>query len=323
MKNILITGAAGFIGSNLAQNLLTEGHIVTGIDNFITGTQKNIKRLEGNKKFRFIKADIADPGKEAVQKLINDKYNEIYHLACPTGVPNLVTLSEEMLLTCSMGTKNILEIAKASRAKFLFTSSSEVYGDPLVFPQGENYTGNVDPIGIRSPYEEGKRFSESLTIMYVRRYGVSGKIVRVFNTYGPNMSEKDLRVIPRFLEQIKSRIPLTLHGDGSQRRTFCYIDDLIVGLLLVMKKGGSGEVYNLGSDQEITMLQLAQLVKDVTGSKVTIDNVKRPSHDHSARLPNLEKIHKLGWKQKTPLERGLQKTHRFILQGLKNPVYNL
>jgi len=304
---VLVTGGAGFIGSNLCIRLLAMGHNVVAVDNLITGDQKNIKQLISNPKFTFIKHDINEPWPKNFKfKISNLKF--IYHLACPTGVPNLGPLSEEMITTCSIGTKNILEIARKTGAKFLFTSSSEVYGDPLTFPQEESYRGNVDTCGLRSPYEEGKRFSESLILMYVRKYNIDAKIVRVFNTYGPSMSPKDIRVIPNFFRQTSSGFPLTLHGDGNQKRTFCYVDDLVEGLVLVIKKGESGHVYNLGHDLEISIINLARLILKITGSKSSIKTVARPGHDHERRLPSLVKVKQLGWFPKISLEDGLRMT---------------
>ncbi|KKU12075.1 MAG: dTDP-glucose 4,6-dehydratase [Candidatus Woesebacteria bacterium GW2011_GWA1_45_8] len=306
MKKILITGSAGFIGSNLAEYLLEQGEFVVGVDNFITGSRENLKDLRSAPNFTFIEAAVEDPSLKG--KLTGFKFDEIYHLACPTGVPNLVTLAEEMLSATSFGTKNVLDIALASKARFLFTSSSEVYGDPLVFPQGEEYTGNVDPVGLRSSYEEGKRFAESLTAMYVRKHKVDARIVRVFNTYGPNMSYKDQRVIPVFLNAIETGKPLPIHGDGTQKRTFCHVDDLINGLVLAMRKGGPGEVYNLGSDKEVTVLKLATTLARLADTDVKLSFLPRPSHDHQARRPKLTKIKALGWSPKISLEEGLART---------------
>lgn len=304
--HILVTGAAGLIGSNLCKKLLEEGHEVVGVDNLITGSRENIKDLKSFPKFTFIKQDITKPFSSF--QLPTSSLQLIYHLACPTGVPNLGPLAEEMLLTCSLGTRNIMELAKKHQAKVLFTSSSEVYGDPEVFPQDESYTGNVDPVGFRSPYEEGKRFSESLIMMYARKYKIDAKIVRVFNTYGPGMSSEESRVIARFLRQALNGQPLTVHGKGLQKRTFCYVDDLVDGLILVMEKGKSGEVYNLGSNKQVSILDLAKLIIKLTKSKSSILKVKRPSHDHQARLPSLEKVKKLGWKSKVSLKKGLHLT---------------
>ena len=301
---ILVTGAAGFIGSNLTEHLLNKGNFVYGVDNFITGSKENIKRLSKNPSFGFLESDISNFSDQKIKLLHDQRFDQIYHLACPTGVPNLIILAEEMLGTCSQGTKNVLEIARKSNAKFLFTSSSEVYGDPKEFPQNEEYTGNVNQIGIRSPYEEGKRFAESLISMYVRKYDLDVKIGRIFNTYGPNMFVKDMRVIPRFIQQIKEKKPLTVHGRGIQRRTFCYVDDLVNGIELVMSKGVKGEVYNIGSDEEITISELALLVKEVCRSNSQIKSVERPPHDHQARKPSLRKINNLGWSSRISLEEG-------------------
>ncbi len=304
---ILVTGAAGFVGSNLTEYLLNQGNEVFGIDNFITGSTKNVEGLSRDPKFTFFEADIVDSAQ--IEKLISPiPFDEIYHLACPTGVPNLVTLAEEMLSTNSIGTRNILEVAKRARAKFLLTSSSEIYGDPEIFPQAESYTGNVDPTGVRSPYEEGKRFAEGLVAMYSRKYGVEANIVRVFNTYGPGMSDKDTRVIPNFLQRLKDGEPLRVHGDGSQRRTFCHVDDLVAGLVLVAKRGAKGAVYNIGGESEISILDLANLIIGIFGGTGKIVFEERALHDHQARLPDLSKIAALGWQPKINLEKGLTLT---------------
>lgn len=309
MKTVLVTGGAGFVGTNLCKKLLEQGNKVVAVDNLITSSGDNLKELKKNPHFTFIKHDITKPfsSKNLTSSILNLK--SIYHLACPTGVPNVIKLGEEMLLTCSVGTRNVLEIARVHKAKLLFTSSSEVYGDPEVFPQTESYTGNVDQIGIRSTYEEGKRFSESLVAMYVRKYKLDAKIVRIFNTYGPHMTLTDTRVIPNFIQQIKNNKPLTVQGKGTQRRTFCYVDDLVDGFLTVMEKGIAGEAYNLGGDQEYTIKELAeQIMKQSGNPKLKITYIPRPGHDHQARRPDLKKIKKLGWKQKIKLEEGLKKT---------------
>lgn len=312
MKRVLISGGAGFIGSNLAKRLLSSNYYVIVVDNFITSSGKNLEVLSKHRNFVFIKHDITSEFTLAQIKLIG-KVDEIFHLACPTGVPNLLPLAEQMLLTCSVGTRNILEIAKKTKAKVMFTSSSEVYGNPKEFPQTEAYTGNVNPTDVRSPYEEGKRFSESIVSMYVRKYGVDAKIVRIFNTYGPCMSLTDTRVIPRFLSLVKENKPLTVHGDGKQTRTFCYIDDLINGLLFVLEKGSVGEVYNVGSDNQLTIRELAELIRLVTKTKSKLEFVKRANHDHDGRLPDLAKIKSLGWQSTVGIYEGLLKTYEKYL----------
>lgn len=291
----LVTGAGGGLGKALCQRLVDQNKQIIAIDNFCTG-DKFIEHAN----LRAIECDI-----EKLPK-IEEPVDEIYHLACPTGVPNLTKMPFEMLSACSIGTQNLLELALAKRAKFLLTSSSEVYGDPQVFPQSENYTGNVDPVGVRSPYEEGKRFSEALTSAYARYKGLDAKIVRVFNTFGPTFPLSDTRVITNFIQLAKQNRPLPVHGDGSQIRTFLYVEDNIDALLLIMEKGEG--VYNVGSDKQITVKELAELIIEKTGSKSTIEYIERPSHDHGSRLPNLSRIHSLGWQAKVPLDQGLTKT---------------
>lgn len=306
MKTILITGGAGFIGTNLTKQLLKENHKVLAVDNMVTSGEGNIQQFEKHSNFTFIKHDIYKPFPKTLISQLSS-LNSIYHLACPTGVTNLGKLAEEMLYTCAYGTSNILDLAKKYNANVVFTSSSEVYGDPKEFPQTEEYNGNVDTIGIRSPYEEGKRFAESMCAMYWRKYKVDVKIARIFNTYGPYMSPNDTRVIPQFIQQIKKGEPLTVQGDGLQTRTFCYAEDTVGGLLLINEKGKAGEVYNLGGDIEITILQLAKMMLKISNAANKIEFVKRPSHDHQARRPSLQKIKNLGWTHKISLEDGLKR----------------
>lgn len=307
---VLITGGAGFIGSNLTRQLIAQGHDVVVMDNFRTSSPLHMKEIKNHKLFAFFQYDIIMP----LPKVLTESkpFDRIYHLACPTGVPNLVPLAEEMLLTCSAGTLHMLELARQHKSQFLLTSTSEIYGDPLVSPQTETYTGNVDPTGIRSPYEEGKRFSESLTAMYVRRYHLNAKIVRVFNTYGPYMSLEDTRVIPRFLLAARANKPLPVHGAGEQIRTFCYVDDLISGLMTIMEQGNAGEVYNLGSDKQMTIKALAQLIIRVTGSSSAITSLERPVHDHQSRLPDLTKSRHFGWDLHVDIEEGIKRTMEWL-----------
>lgn len=300
--NILVTGAAGFVGKNLCSLLLSIGHTVIALDNFKTSSKNDLDDLLKQKSFQFFRRDIVEPLPEFFNRL---EIEQIYHLACPTGVSNVIHLGEEMLLTSSIGTKNILDFAKKKRSTIVFTSSSEVYGNPLVSPQGEDYTGNVDPTGIRSTYEEGKRFAEALAVWYARRYKLNAKIVRLFNTYGPGMNLSDTRVIPTFIKQALRGDMITIQGDGHQKRTFCYVDDTIKALMTVMEKGKAGEVYNIGSTQEITIRELAQLIKKITYSNASIRSVPRPSHDHEHRMPKLMKVQQLGWRFTTSLQKGL------------------
>lgn len=303
---ILVTGGTGFIGSNLCLKLLANGDTVYAVDNFITSDASNIAELQHNPNFYFNRLDITSA--EFIKLFSATDLDIIYHLACPTGVPNLGPLAEEMLLTCSIGTKNVLDIALKQHAKILLTSSSEVYGDPLVFPQDEEYTGNVNPIGHRSPYEEGKRFSESLVTAYHHKFGLNTKIVRIFNTYGPYMSFNDTRVIPKFLVEIFNNRNLTIKKPGNQTRTFCFVKDLVNGLILVMEKGESGTVYNLGGEEELSIIDLANLMLEITNSSSQIKLVEGDYHDHKRRKPALKKIKSLGWSPETTLEEGLLKT---------------
>jgi nucleoside-diphosphate-sugar epimerase len=306
--NILVAGAAGFIGSNLCKRLLGEGHTVYAADNFLTGERENIALLSENPHFTFFEGGIET---EAFMKFIQGAgvtFDRVYDLACPTGVPNIETLGEEMLVACSDGTRNMLRIAHEHNARFLVTSSSEIYGAPLVSPQSEGYAGNVDPIGWRANYEEGKRFAETWTELYVRKYGLKAVIVRLFNTYGPQMSAADFRVIPRFATQALAGKDLTVHGEGAQTRTLCYIDDTLAGICLAMEKGEAGEAYNIGGDEPITMRSLAELIIDASGTSSVLTFTPRAAHDHESRMPLLEKIRALGWKQTIGLEEGIAHT---------------
>ena len=300
---ILVTGSCGQIGTNLSLRLLKEGQQVVGVDNFLTGDRENLEILKNYPHFTFYEKDIEDP---LLKDLLAEyQFDEVYHLACPTGVPNLVTLAEEMLSATGIGTKNVLEIAKAKQAKVLIASSSEVYGDPQIDIQHEDYTGNVHPVGVRSPYEEGKRYSEALAAMFFRKYGLDVKIARIFNTFGPFMSKRDQRVIPQFVVQALVGEPIIVHGTGTQRRTFLHVEDLLTGLFLILRNGMAGDVYNIGSDKETTIKNLANLILHATGSKSEIRFVERPTHDHHFRLPDLTKIRNLGWSPKVPLEEGI------------------
>lgn len=304
-KTVLVTGGAGFIGNNLCRVLLLKGYQVYVADNLITGRKKNIELLLDNKNFHFFKLDINKPGFKRI--FSNTPIDQIYHLACPTGVPNIQRLAEEMILVSSLGTLNVLELARKNQAQLLFTSSCEVYGEPEVFPQDETYTGNVDPIGSRSPYEEGKRFSEALIAMYVKKYNLDARIVRIFNTYGPGMSLEDQRVIPQFLKSILIDKSFIIYGNGEQTRTFLYIDDLIKGFLLVMQKGENGGVYNIGGSQPIPIKKLADLVIKLANYKNGISFVPHFISDHNGRKPSLKKIRSLGWRQEISLREGLKK----------------
>ena len=302
---VLVTGGAGFIGSNLVGHLLKKGHQVTVVDNLITGQIENVEQFSNTAGFEFINCGIESAEFPELFAKTMRPFERIYNLACPTGVPNIEILGDEILAACSTGTRNVLNLAAEMGAKFLLTSSSEIYGQPEVFPQAENYSGNVNPLSARANYEEGKRFSETLVQRFVKTRGVEGKIVRLFNVYGPNMRLEDSRVVSRFVTQALQGKPLTVHGDGSQRRTLCYVSEIVAGLELVMEKGTAGKAYNLGSDQEITIFDLAKLIVEITDSTSEITFIERPDHDHNSRWPALKEIAALGWERRIDLRDGL------------------
>jgi len=303
---ILLAGAAGQLGSNLALDLIAEGHFVTGVDNYLTGRKENIGELQKQDRFSFIEVGIESPGfLDALRG--GGAFDEIYHLACPTGVPNIEKMGEEMIDACSIGTKNVLACAREHNAKLIFTSSSEVYGDPQFSPQDESYTGNVNPQGPRANYEEGKRFAETIVALFVKKYGVDARTVRLFNAYGPRMNTDDLRVVPSFLKSIVTKQPLKIYGDGSQTRTLCYSSDIIDGLKISLRNGSPGDVYNLGGDEEVTIAELAEKMLAASGSKGEIIYEPAFIEDHKQRKPSLTKIRSLGWSQKVSLEDGLKK----------------
>ncbi len=306
--NILITGGAGFLGSNLTGRLLAAGHKVWVVDNLLTGHVENLEVFKTNPNFKFLRLGIETADFINFGQTVGVKLDQVYHLACATGVPNIQTLGEEMLLACSLGTLNVLRLATKHQARLVFTGSSEAYGDPLKTPQAETYTGNVDPTGLRANYEEGKRFSETLVMHFVRRHQLQAVIVRLFNVYGPNMALEDTRVIPRFVTQALTNQPLTVQGDGSQSRTLCFVTDILDGLQTVITKGIPGEVYNLGSDQSITVKNFAIKVIKLSGSLSGIEYVPRPAHDHASRMPVLDKIRAFGWNNQVDLTTGLKAT---------------
>ena len=303
-RTTLVTGGAGFIGTHLTETLLARGDDVYVVDNFITGERENVLAFLEHDRYHFSQLDITTPAFLAEYATI--PFGQIFHLACPTGVPNIEKLSMEMLFACSVGTLNVMEVARAQGATVLFTSSCEVYGEPLVSPQTDCYTGNVNPTGPRCAYEEGKRFSESTVATYVRKYGIDAKIVRIFNTYGPGMSRRDERVLPRFLRSIQKGEPLTIYGNGSQQRTFLYIEDLIQALLLVIEEGETGEVYNIGGTEPVSIRDLASLVIAMTSHSTGVQFLPHFTEDHSQRLPDTAKLAALGWRQQVSLTQGLR-----------------
>ncbi len=316
---ILVTGGAGFIGSHLCEKLLGMGHDVVAVDSFITGSSKNLASFKDHSRFTFVNHDITVPlpaevvGKTNMAPGYGEKddlkFDEVYHLASPASPVDYREIPLQTLLVNSAGTKNIIEIAVRHGAAFLLASSSEVYGDPLQHPQKETYWGNVNPVGERSCYSEGKRFSESLAVNYYEHYGFPLKIARIFNTYGPRMRKHDGRVIPSFIQSALMDEPLRVHGDGSQTRSFCYIDDMVEGLVQAMEcKEYIGPV-NLGSEDEMPIRELAEKIIELTGSASMISTAQAIDDDPKKRKPDLTLAKtKLGYKPKTGLEDGLKKT---------------
>lgn len=308
MRDVLVTGGSGFIGSNICRSLLDEGARVVCVDSLITGSIDSVKPLVSRDGFRFIRQDITED--RFVDIAMERRYDEIYHLACPTGVPNIRKYGEEMLRVCSVGTNNVLQIARHHGSRLVFTSSAEVYGDPEVSPQHETYTGNVDPIGPRSAYEEGKRFSEALLKMYVDKYGVDAKIARVFNAFGVGMSTEDTRVIPGFVEKIRRGHDVTIYGDGTQTRTHMYVDDLVAGLKLIMERGRPGEAYNIGGQDEIRISELFEKIRSLVHGDISARFEPHFIEDHLGRRPLVEKVRDLGWNQQVSVEEGLKRMLR-------------
>ena len=304
MKRLLVTGAAGFLGSSLCRALVAEGHRVVGIDNLSSGSLANLKPIADEPRFRFIEADITEP------LSIAEPVDGVFHLACPASPLFYDARPLETALTASFGTKNVLDVARANGATIVTTSTSEVYGQPVEHPQPEHYTGNVHPMGPRAPYVEGKRFAETLFAIYRRQFGIDTKVVRVFNTYGPCMRLDDGRVISAFLSSISDQQPITIHGDGSQTRSFCYVDDLIEGLLRLSETGRdvSGPV-NLGGTDEITVKDLARLVNGIAAVPSPVAFVPARPDDPVRRQPDVSLAQSLiGWQPTTPLIEGLTRT---------------
>jgi UDP-glucuronate decarboxylase len=301
-KRIMITGGAGFIGSHLTRRLLAEGHEVLVVDNFYSGTRQNIEELKGEPRFELMRFDVTFP--------LYVEVDEIYHLACPASPVFYQRDPVQTTKTCVHGSINMLGLAKRCNAKILLASTSEVYGDPAVHPQDESYWGNVNPIGIRSCYDEGKRCAETLFFDYYRQHQLRIKVARIFNTYGPRMLSNDGRVVSSFIVQALTGKPLSVFGDGSQTRSFCYVDDLVSGLIALMNTddGVTGPI-NLGNPGEFTMLELATKVLDIVGSGGDVIHQPLPSDDPVRRKPNIDQAQKLlGWSPTVHLDEGLTRT---------------
>jgi len=302
----VISGAAGFIGSHLCDRLVAEGHQVVALDNLITGSRQNIGHFKNNSNFRFIECDVTTP----LASVLNGAgpFDQVWHLASIASPKEYLAHPIETLDSGSAGTRNMLEIARRDSARFLLSSTSECYGDPLEHPQVETYWGHVNPVGWRSCYDESKRYAEALTMAYHRTYGVRTNIARIFNTYGPRMALDDGRVVPAFLDQILRGSPLTIYGDGSQTRSFCYVADLVEGLLRLSR---SEERYpvNLGNPIELTILEFAERTRELMESSSEIIFEPLPADDPRKRRPDITKARNLlGWDPKVDLREGLRET---------------
>lgn len=306
MKTILITGGAGFIGSHLCDRFIKDGYRVVCLDNLVTGDKKNIRHLLKNKNFKFIQHDISK------KIFIAGVIHYVLHFASPASPIDYMELPIETLKVGALGTHNALGIARVKKARFVLASTSEVYGDPLVHPQKENYWGHVNPIGPRSVYDEAKRFAEALTMAYRRTYGVDTAILRIFNTYGPRMRIRDGRVVPNFIDQILSNKPLTIYGAGKQTRSFCYVDDLVEGIKRLAFSKACGPV-NMGNPKEFTILELAGLIQKISGVKQKMIKKPLPVDDPKQRRPDISLAKKqLGWQPKIELAQGLKKTYEWF-----------
>ncbi|MFN3947345.1 MAG: UDP-glucuronic acid decarboxylase family protein [Aquificaceae bacterium] len=301
---VLITGVAGFIGSHLCERFLKEGFYVIGMDNFLTGSPNNIAHLFGNKNFHFIHYNVVN------YIYVEGPVHIVVHLACPASPVDYMNHPIHTMKVDSLGTLNTLGLAKLKRARYVFASSSEVYGSAQIHPQREDYWGYVNPVGPRSVYDEAKRFSEALCMAYHREHGLDVRIARIFNTYGPRMRRKDGRVIPTFIDKALRGEAIPIHGDGSQTRSFCYIDDLVEGLFrLSVKEGIEGEVINLGNPQEITIKELAQKIIEICNSPSSVEFLPPRPDDPPRRCPDISKAKKvLDWYPKVELEEGLRRT---------------
>jgi dTDP-glucose 4,6-dehydratase len=299
---VLVTGGAGFIGSHLCERLLADGHDVIAMDNLITGSTDNIAHLAGERSFKFIHHDVTD------YVYVPGEVDAVMHLASPASPVDFARIPIQILKVGSLGTHNALGLALAKGARFLLASTSEVYGDPLVHPQPESYWGNVNPIGVRGVYDEAKRFAEAITMAYHRIHGVDTRIIRIFNTYGPRMRLDDGRVVPNFITQALRREPITVYGDGSQTRSFCYVTDLVEGMVRLLM---SDEVYpvNVGNPNETSVLTFAETINRLTGNAAGVEFRSLPEDDPKQRRPDVTRARKLlGWEAQVDLDDGLSRT---------------
>lgn len=318
-SRVLVAGGAGFIGSHLCRRLIEDGHVVVCLDNLVTGRRGNIADLEGRAGFEFVQADVtAAPDVKA---------DLVLHLASPASPVHYQEHAIETMLANSVGTQRLLEVAASNGARFVFASTSEIYGDPLVHPQPESYWGNVNPVGPRACYDESKRFGEALTMEYRRKRGVNASIVRIFNTYGPFMNIDDGRVVPAFIGAALEGRPMPVMGDGRQTRSFCYVSDLVDGLLRVaFDPTADGEIFNLGNPDEVTMLDLAEKVALITGrSGEDLEFRARGADDPERRRPDITKMkERYGWQPRVSLADGLRQTIEYFRQasGRSSPEHS-
>lgn len=312
MKKILVTGGAGFLGSHLCERLVARGHHVLCVDNYFTGSKSNIQHLLSSSNFEVIRHDVCVP--------LYVEVDEIYNLACPASPKSYQKDPIQTMKTSFMGSYNLLGLAKRTKAKIFQASTSEIYGDPFVHPQPESYWGNVNPLGPRACYDEGKRAAETLFMDYNRQHNVDVRVARIFNTYGPRMSVDDGRVVSNFIVQALQGLPLSVYGEGTQTRSFCYVDDLIDGILALMESTSSGsQPVNLGNPHEVTVRSLAEQIQRLTGSTSRILNLPLPVDDPQQRQADITRATSiLGWEPKIPLEQGLQKTIAYFQQVLAN-----
>lgn len=303
---IVVTGAAGFIGYHLCRRLLRAGHEVIGIDSMTTGSPRNAELLQADTHFQFLRRDIASPIS------LDGPVDRIFNMACPASPVDFEHKAVEIMLTCSIGVKNVLELAREKGALFLQASTSECYGDPLEHPQPETYRGNVSTTGPRAPYDEGKRFAEAMTSTYHRLHHVRTRLVRIFNTYGPHMRADDGRALPTFINQALAGQTVTVHGDGSQTRSFCYVDDLVEAILRTADSDFSDPI-NIGNDDEITIREAAEAVVELAGSTAGIRYVDRPVNDPERRRPDLRLAqHVLGWRPSMAWREGFARTIEYF-----------
>jgi len=310
MARIIVTGGAGFIGSHLCQALLEKGHEVLAVDNLFTGAKDNIRSFISHPHFEFIRHDVTQP--------LLLEGDQVYHLACPASPVHYQYNPVKTIKTNVLGTIHMLGLCKRTGAKFLLASTSEVYGDPLEHPQKESYWGHVNPIGPRSCYDEGKRVAETLTLNYLQQNGVPAKIVRIFNTYGPRMLFDDGRVVSNFIVQALTGRPITIYGDGSQTRSFCYVSDMVKGLMLCMEKEDFYGPVNLGNPEEMTIGDLAKLIIALTGSSARLIFQPRPEDDPARRRPDITLAQReLGWAPTVGIREGMQQTINDFRERLK------